>query len=153
FRGGATGANLDRYVSNSPANATDASGLEERAKVNEGLCKAGEELSKAVQGSHPSGRKVTPEQAALRLLLLQNIRDSAFKLPDRRRGLREFPLERLQSAADYQLLWGRFAPADVCVWCKPLSRIFPIKANIDLAGNDREKLARLDHVLKTFWTS
>jgi hypothetical protein len=117
------------------------------------LWKAWDELARAVKGRHPSGRKITPEQAALRLLVLKNIRASAFKLPNRRRGRPKFPLETLQSAADYQLLWSRFAPANICVWCNPLSRIFPIKANIDLAGNDRAKLAKLDKVLKTFWTT
>jgi hypothetical protein len=121
--------------------------------VDEELCKAWDELAKAVKGRHPSGRKITPEQAALRLLLLENIRDSAFKLPDRSRGRLEFPLATLQSAADYQLLWSRSAPPDICVWCNPLSRLFPIKANIDLAGNDPAKLAELDQVLKTFWTT
>jgi hypothetical protein len=140
-------------VRNSPTNATEPSGLEGRAKVDEELCKAWDELSKAVKGRHPSGRRITHEQAALRLLLLENIRDSAFKLPNRRRGRPEFPLEALQSAADYQLLWSRFARPDICVWCNPLSRIFPIKANIDLAGNDSAKLAELDQVLKTFWTT
>jgi hypothetical protein len=140
-------------VRSDPASATGPSGLEERANVDEELCKAWDELSKAVKGRHPSGRKITPEQAALRMLLLKNIRDSVFKLPNRRRGRPEFPLETLQSAADYQLLWGRFAPPEVCVWCNPLSRIFPIKANIDLAGNDTAKLAELDKVLKTFWTT
>jgi hypothetical protein len=145
--------NLDRYVRNSPSNGTDPSGLEDRENVDEELCKARDELFKAVKGRHPSGRKITPEQAALRLLLLESIRDSAFKLPNRSQGRPEFPLETLQSAADYQLLWSRFAPSDICVWCRPLSRIFPIKANIDLADNDRAKLAKLDKVLKTFWTT
>jgi hypothetical protein len=145
--------NLGRYVRNSPTNATHPSGLEKRANVHEELYKAWHELSKAVEGRHPSGRKITPEQAALRLLLLENIRDSAFKLPNRRRGCPEYPLETLRSAADYQLLWSRFAPPDICVWCNPLSRIFPIKANIDLVGNDRAKLAKLDQVLQTFWTT
>jgi hypothetical protein len=122
---------------NSPTSATDPPGLDKRARVDEELFKASDELSKSVNGRHPSGRKITPEQAALRLLLLENIRDSAFKLPNRRRGLTEYPLKTLQSVADYQLLWSRFAPPDICVWCNPLSRIFPIKANIDLAGNDR----------------
>jgi hypothetical protein len=153
FRSGLRGANLDRYVRNSPTNATDPSGPEERANVDEELCKAWDELSEAVEGRHPSGRKITPEQAALRLLLLENIRDSAFKLPNRRRGLLELPLETLRSAADYQLLWSTSAPPDLCVWCKPLSRIFPIKANIDLAANDPARLAELDEVLKTFWTT
>src|SRR5262249_29467646 len=112
-----------------------------------------DDLCKAVEGRHPSGRKITAEQAALRLLLLENIRDSAFKLPNRRRGRLEYPLEKLQSAADYQLLWSRFAPPDIYIWCNPLSRIFPIKANIDLAGNDPATLAELDNVLKTFWTT
>jgi hypothetical protein len=140
-------------VRNGPTSATDPGGLEKRANVDEELCKAWNELSSAVEGSHPSGRKITPEQAALRLLLLKNIRDSAFRLPNRRRGRLEFPLETLRSAADYQLLWRRFTPPDVCVWCNPLSRIFPIKANIDLAGNDPAKLAKLDQALKTFWTA
>jgi hypothetical protein len=153
FRRGPRDANLDRYVMNSPTNATDPSGFKERANVDEELRKARGELSRAVRGRHPSGRKITPEQAALRLLVLENIRDSAFKLPNRRRGRLEFPLETLRSAADYQLLWSRSAPPDICVWCNPLSRIFPIKANIDLAGNDRAKLAKLDKVLKTFWTT
>jgi hypothetical protein len=117
------------------------------------LGKAWDELSKAVKGLHPSGRKIMPEQAVLRLLLLENIRDSAFKLPNLRRERPEFPLETLQSAADYQLLWSRIAPPDICVWCNPLSRIFPIKANIDLVGNDPAKLVKLDKVLKSFWTS
>src|SRR5262245_41338876 len=153
FRRGHRDANLDLYVRNSPTNATDPSGFEERANVDEELSKARDELSHAVKGRHPSGRKITPEQVALRLLLLESIRDSAFKLPNRRRGRPEFPLETLQSAADYQLLWSRSAPPDICVWCNPLSRIFPIKANIDLAGNDPAKLAELDKVLKTFWTA
>lgn len=146
-------ASLDRYVRNSPTNATAPCGLKERANVDEELCKAWDELSRAVEGCHPSGRKITPEQAALRLLLLLNIRDSGFKLPNRHRGRPEFPLETLQSAADYQLLWSRSAPPNVCVWCNPLSRIFPIKANIDLAGEDRAKLAKLDEALKAFWTT
>jgi hypothetical protein len=146
-------ANPDRGVRNSPTNATDPGGLAERANVDEELCQAWDELSGAVEGSHPSGRKITPEQAALRLLLLENIRDSGFKLPNRRRGRPAFPLETLQSTADYQRLWSRFAPPNICVWCKPLSSIFPIKANIDLAGNDRAKLAQLDKVLKSFWTT
>jgi hypothetical protein len=153
FRRGHRDANLERYVMDSPINATDPGGLKERANVDEELCKARDELSRAVKGRHPSGRKITPEQAGLRLLVLENIRDSAFKLPNRRRGRLEFPLETLRSAADYRLLWSRFAPAHICVWCNPLSRIFPIKANIDLAGNDRAKLAKLDMVLKTFWTT
>jgi hypothetical protein len=153
FWGGHRDANLDRYLRNSPPHATDPGGLEERANMDEEFSKAWDELSRAVKGRHPSGRVITPEQAALRLLLLESIRDSAFKLPNPRRGRQEFPLETLQSAADYQLLWSRSAPPDVCVWCNPLSRIFPIKANIDLAGNDRAKLAKLDKVLKTFWTA
>jgi hypothetical protein len=153
FRRGHRDADLDRYVKNSPTNATDPSGIEERANVDDKLCKAWDELSMAVKGRHPSGRKITPEQAGLRLLLLENIRHSAFKLPNRRRGRPEYPLETIQSVADYQHLWSRFAPPDICVWCNPLSRIFPIKANIDLAGNDCAKLAKLDEVLKTFWTT
>jgi hypothetical protein len=152
FRRGHGGASPGRYVRNSPTNATDPSGSGERANGDGELCKARDELSRAVKGCHPSGRKIAPEQAALRLLLLENIRDSAFKLPDPRRGRPKYPLETLQSAADYQLLWSRSAPPNVCVWCNPLSKIFPIKANIDLAGNDRAKLAKLDTVLKTFWT-
>jgi hypothetical protein len=153
FRRGHRDANLDRYVRNSPTNATGQSGLDQRASVDEELCKAWDELSRAVKGRHPSGRRITPEQAALRLLLLESIRDSAFRLPNRRRGRLGFPLETLQSAADYQRLWSRSAPPDICVWCNPLSRIFPIKANIDLAGNDRAKLAKIDKVLETFWTA
>jgi hypothetical protein len=144
---------LDRYLRNGLTNATDPGGLEERANVDEELCKARDELSRAVKGRHPSGRTITPEQAALRMLLLENIRNSAFKLPSRSRGRPEFPLETLKSSADYQLLWSKSAPPDICVWCNPLSRIFPIKANIDLAGNDPAKLAKLDEVLKTFWTT
>src|SRR5690349_2710191 len=85
FRSGRRDTNLDLHVRNNPTNAPAPSGLEKRASVHEGLYKAWHELSKAVEGRHPSGRKITPEQAALRLLLLENIRDSAFKLPNRRR--------------------------------------------------------------------
>jgi hypothetical protein len=153
LRRGRRGANLDRRLWNSPTGATGPSGIKEKSNAIEELGKAWGELSEAVKGRHTSGRKITPEQAALRLLLLESIRDSAFKLPDRGRGLLEYPLETLQSTADYQFLWSRSAPPDICIWCRPLSRIFPIKANIDLAGDDPAKLAELDKVLKTFWAT
>jgi hypothetical protein len=153
FRIGYQEANLDHYARSCPTNAADPNALEKRANVDEELRKAWDELSKAVKGRHPCGRKITREQAALRLLLLENIRDSAFQLPNHRRGRLEYPLKTLQSTADYQLLWTRFALTDIFVWCNPLSRLFPIKANIDLVRNDPAKLAKLDEVLKTFWTT
>src|SRR5262249_16859794 len=114
-------------VSASPtAIAAGPRGSGHRAHGERRRYQAQKQHSAAVEGRHPSRRKITREQAALRLLVLKNIRDRAFKLPNLRRGRPEYPLEKLQSVADYQLLWSKFEPHDVCVWCNPLSRIIPI---------------------------
>ena len=126
----ASDANLYRYVKNRPTKATDPRGLD---TISDADIKAAEkELTE---------KKITGREFELRIAILKTIKSRKFEYPD--------------ESTKYQPIWptslweeswvpkkgidlveaikGTYRTDEAKIWCKSLSTIIIVKANIDLA--------------------